>query len=64
MPIDSTALSSLSASLDDITRRIGQLAAEADEDDDDRGELIEVERQLETASRRLDKLLRQASRRR
>ncbi len=64
MPIDNTALSSLSASLDDITRRIGRLATDADEDDDDRGELLEVERQLETANRRLDKLLRRASRRR
>lgn len=63
MPIDSTALSSLSATLDDLTRRLGQLAKEAEEDDEDRGELLEVERQLQIAGRRLDKLLRRAARR-
>ena len=63
MAIDATALSSLSASLDDLTTRLGQLANEANEDDDERGELLEVERQLGTASRRLEKLLRRASRR-
>ncbi|MEM9561235.1 MAG: hypothetical protein AAGA93_01370 [Actinomycetota bacterium] len=63
MPIDATALSSLSATLDDLTSRLGQLAAQADEDDDERGELLEVERQLLTANRRLEKLLRRASRR-
>lgn len=63
MPIDSTALSSLSATLDDLTVRLGQLATEADEDDEDRGELLEIERQLQIAGRRLDKLLRRATRR-
>lgn len=63
MAIDATALSSLSASLDDLTTRLGQLANEANEDDDERGELLEVERQLGTAARRLEKLLRRAARR-
>jgi len=63
MPIDATALSSLSATLDDLTQRLGQLARDADEEDEDRGELLEVERQLQIAGRRLDKLLRRTSRR-
>lgn len=63
MPIDSTALSSLSATLDDLTERLGQLAMDAHEDDEDRGELLEVQRQLQIAGRRLDKLLRRTSRR-
>lgn len=62
MPIDTTALSSLSATLDDLTRRLGQLALDANEDDEDRGELLEIERQLQIAGRRLDKLLRRSSR--
>ncbi|MEL6984733.1 MAG: hypothetical protein AAFO29_20060 [Actinomycetota bacterium] len=62
MPIDTTALSSLSATLDDLTRRLGQLALDADEEDEDRGELLEIERQLQIAGRRLDKLLRRSSR--
>ncbi len=63
MPIDNTALSSLSATLDDVTTRLRDLALVADEEDEDRGELLEVERQLQIAGRRLDKLLRRASRR-
>ncbi len=62
MPIDTTALSSISATLDDLTNRLGQLAREANEEDEDRGELLEVERQLQIAGRRLDKLLRRATR--
>lgn len=63
MPIETTALSSLSATLDDVTQRLGQLARAADDEDEDRGELLEVERQLQIAGRRLDKLLRRTSRR-
>lgn len=62
MSIDRTALSSLSATLDDLTQRLGQLAGEAAEEDDDRSELLEIERQLQTAGRRLGKVLRRASR--
>jgi len=64
MPLDSTALSSLSASLDDLTSRLRNLADTGDEEDEDRGELLEVERQLRTAARRLEKIVRRASRRR
>ncbi len=63
MPIDSTALSSLSATLDDRTSRLGHLAAGGDEEDEERGELLEIERQLQIAGRRLDKLVRRATRR-
>ena len=62
MTIDHTALNSLSSSLDDLTRRLGDLARGGDEDDDDRGELLEVERQLQTAGRRLEKILRRRAR--
>ena len=63
MPIDSTALSSLAATLDDLTVRLGHLAAGGDDDDEERGELLEIERQLQIAGRRLDKLVRRATRR-
>lgn len=62
MPLDSTALSSLSASLEDLTNRLGQLAGAGGDDDEDRNELLEVERQLQTAGRRLEKIVRRASR--
>ena len=62
MPLDSTALSSLSASLHDLTNRLGQLASVGGEDEDDRNELLEVERQLQTAWRRLEKIVLRASR--
>jgi hypothetical protein len=64
MPLDSTALSSLSASLDELTSRLRNLAEAGEEEDEDRGELLEVERQLRTAARRLEKIVRRASRRR
>ncbi len=59
MAIDHSALSSLSTSLDDLTHRIGALADRADADEPGAVELLEVERQLLTASRRLQKLVRQ-----
>ena len=59
MAIDHSALSSLSTSLDDLTGRIGALAAQADTDEPGAIDLVEVERQLLTASRRLQKLVRQ-----
>lgn len=62
MPIDHTALNSLSSSLDGLTSRLGELARDSDEDDDDRGDLLEVERQLQTAGRRLEKILRRRAR--
>lgn len=58
MAIDYHLLSSLSATLDDLVARIGELARTADDDDDGAIDLQEVERQLTTASRRLTKVAR------
>lgn len=62
MPLDVNALQSLSGSLDDLVGRLGSIAREANDDDDIGVELREVERQLETASRRLTKALRRQGR--
>ncbi len=62
MPLDHSTLSSLSASLDDITNRLGELARSAGEDDDALVELLEVERQLQTSGRRLEKIVRRVGR--
>lgn len=58
MPLDTSALGSVSLSLEDLLQRLRQLAAETHEDDEIAGELREVERQLDMASRRLQKALR------
>ena len=58
MAIDYHLLSSLSATLDELVGRIGELARSADEDDDVAIDLLEIERQLTTASRRLAKVAR------
>ncbi len=58
MPLDSSALGSVSLSLEDLLHRLRDLAAETNEDDEIASELREVERQLDTASRRLQKALR------
>lgn len=57
MAIDYHVLSSLSATLEDVVRRIGEVARSAD-DSDPVVDLLEVERQLTTASRRLAKITR------
>lgn len=62
MTLDKNALSSLSASLVDLTNRLGDVARDAGEDEDALIDVLEVERQLETASRRLEKILRRISR--
>lgn len=62
MPLDKSTLSSLSASLSDLTVRLGDVAREAGSDDEALIELLEVERQLETAGRRLEKILRRIDR--
>lgn len=62
MPLDKSTLSSLSASLNDLTNRLGEVARTAGEDDDALTELLEVERQLQTATRRLEKILRRVTR--
>ncbi len=58
MAIDYHLLSSLSATLEDVVRRIGEVARSADDDNDPVVDLLEIERQLSTASRRLAKLTR------
>ncbi len=62
MPLDKNTLGSLSASLGDVTNRIGEVARSAGSDDEALTELLEVERQLETAGRRLEKILRRVGR--
>jgi hypothetical protein len=61
MPLDVTALGSLASSLEELTTRLGLLAATCDEKDDTGNELREVERQLEGSSRRLLSVLRRAT---
>lgn len=61
MPLDKNALSSLSASLADLTNRIGDVARAAGGDEDALLDVLEVERQLQTAGRRLEKILRRIS---
>ena len=58
MSLDSSALGSVSRSLDDLVDRLRELSAQTGDDDDVGSELREVERQLSTASRRLHKALR------
>jgi hypothetical protein len=55
-------LSSAASLLDDLTRRVGRLATDAADHDDDlvAGELFEVERSLTAASRRIDRLISNA----
>lgn len=62
MSLDKSTLSSLSASLSDLTSRLGDVAREAGSDDEALIELLEVERQLQTAGRRLEKILRRIGR--
>ena len=61
MSLDKNALSSLSASLADLTTRIGEVARAAGEDEDALIDVLEVERQLQTATRRLEKIVRRIS---
>ena len=61
MALDGNALSSISATLDELVKRIGSLAQDADADDDALIELREVERQLQTSARRLTKIVRRIS---
>jgi len=59
--LDISALGSISASLDDLHLRLSEIADNATDNDDIANELLEVERLLRTASRRLTKVLRQAT---
>lgn len=62
MALDLSALASLSSTLDEVTLRIGQLAAACDDKDEAGLALKELERQLEASARRLTSILRQAYR--
>lgn len=62
MPLNVSALGSLSSSLDDLTSRLEHLSRELGPDDDLGAELRDVHRQLEASGRRLTAILRQASR--
>jgi hypothetical protein len=59
---DAAALSSAASLLDDLTRRVADMAKAAASLDDDliAGELFEVERNMMAASRRIERLLRNA----
>ncbi len=61
LALDGSALGSISATLDELVDRIGRLAADADAEDEALVELREVERQLQTAGRRLTKIVRRLS---
>jgi len=61
MALDGNVLSSLSATLDDLIERLGELGDASSEDDEALVELREVERQLQTSSRRLAKIVRRVS---
>ena len=58
MPLDTSALGSVSLSLEDLLMRLRELATDTNEDDEIGSELREVERQLDMASRRLQKAVR------
>jgi len=62
MPLDISALSSISASLDELIARLEHIAKQGGEEDEAAGEVLEVERTLRTSSRRLNKILRQITR--
>jgi len=59
MPTDLAELSSMASSLDQITRRVGAMAEKANDDGEETvsGELFSVERALQGATRRLERLL-------
>ncbi len=62
MPLDTSALSALSATLDELTTRLGEVSRGADPEDDALSDLLEVERQLQTSSRRLTKIVTRVTR--
>ena len=59
--LDISTLGSISASLDDLNTRLSEIADNAGENDEAAIDLLEVERLLRTANRRLTKILRQAT---
>ncbi|MCB1005059.1 MAG: hypothetical protein KDB35_12830 [Acidimicrobiales bacterium] len=62
MPVDHAQLSSVASGLDELVRRVAEAADTARDEgrDDQAGDLFEVERSLQAASRRLATLLRAA----
>jgi hypothetical protein len=63
VPLDISQLGSIASSLEELTERLGRIRREGDSDDELMVDLNEVERQLNTASRRLNKSLRGHNRR-
>jgi hypothetical protein len=59
MPTDLAELSSITASLDQLTRRVGAIAEQANEQQEETvsSELFSVERALQGATRRLNRLV-------
>jgi hypothetical protein len=59
MPTDLAELSSIASSLDQITRRVGEMAEKANDQGEETvsGELFSVERALQGATRRLGRLV-------
>lgn len=62
MGIDINALDSMSSTLQELTDRISHLLVETNEEDDAVAELREVERQLQSSTRRLSKIVRRVQR--
>jgi hypothetical protein len=62
MNASGSSLSSVASSLDDLVRRVKATAEALGPDDEVGAELVEVERQLQAAVRRLTKLTRRLDR--
>lgn len=62
MNASGSSLSSVASSLDDLVRRVKATAEALGPDDEVGAELVEVERQLQAAVRRLTKLTRRMDR--
>ncbi len=60
MSVDVSALGSIQSSLDEVLERLGEQTYGLGDDDEIGSELREVQRQLATASRRLEKAQRRA----
>ena len=58
MSLDPAALSSIASSLEDLTRRLSDMSDRLDEEDAFGLEMLEVERLLQGAGRRLNRVAR------
>ena len=58
MSLDPAALSSIASSLEDLTRRLSDMSDRLDEEDEFGLEMLEVERLLQGAGRRLNRVAR------